>query len=209
MIAPTDPGPDPTDPGPVPTRTGPDPADPGPDSANPQRDLAAARIAPADPQPNAPAVPGRDPAEPLPAAAIPELDPATGARLLEAARRAALRAYCPYSRFPVGAAALTAEGEIFDGCNVENASYGLTICAERAAIFRAVAATASGRPRLRAMLVYTPTPTPTAPCGACRQVIREFGPDCLVVSCCEGPAVMRRSLPQLLPDAFGPEDLEL
>ena len=101
--------------------------------------------------------------------------------------RAAAHAYCPYSHFRVGAAVLTDRGEIFAGCNVENASYGLTICAERNAVFQAVAQ-ADGPLVIRAVVVYTPTAEPTAPCGACRQVINEFGPDAEVLSICDGPA---------------------
>ena len=126
--------------------------------------------------------------------------------LFAAARRAAAHAYCPYSRFPVGAAVLTGIGEIFAGCNVENASYGLTICAERNAVFQAVAQ-GQGRLVILAVVVYTPTPQPTAPCGACRQVINEFGPDAEVVSICDGTAVIRSRLGILLPDAFGPGNL--
>src|SRR2546423_1798576 len=98
--------------------------------------------------------------------------------LTEAARAASRRAYCPYSRFPVAAALLTADGEVVPGCNIENASYGLTICAERAAVFQAVA---RGHPSVRAILIYTPTKTPSAPCGACRQVLNEFGPEADVI----------------------------
>ncbi|HEX8958368.1 MAG TPA: cytidine deaminase, partial [Solirubrobacterales bacterium] len=99
--------------------------------------------------------------------------------LLRRAREAAERAYCPYSGFRVGAAALAtrdgeAGSEIFAGCNVENASYDLTICAERSAVVQAISA---GYRKLLAVVVYTPTETPTAPCGACRQVLFEFGPD--------------------------------
>ncbi len=126
--------------------------------------------------------------------------------LIAAARAAAVHAYAPYSRFTVGAAVLTAEGTIHAGCNVENASYGLTICAERNAVFQAVAHHA-GVPRLVAVAIYTPTPLPTAPCGACRQVINEFGPDALVISVCDGPSEIRSSLDHLLPHAFGPENL--
>ncbi len=126
--------------------------------------------------------------------------------LIAAARRAASHAHCPYSQFPVGAAVLTDGGEIFAGCNVENASYGLTICAERNAIFQAVAH--GRRPLLiRVVVVFTPTEVPTAPCGACRQVINEFGPDAEVVSVCSGKAVIRKRLAELLPDAFGPANL--
>jgi cytidine deaminase len=127
--------------------------------------------------------------------------------LVSAARLAASRAYCPYSRFPVGAAVLTANGEVFAGCNVENASYGLTICAERSAVFQAVARI-QGPPAIRVVVVFTPTTSPTAPCGACRQVINEFGPDALVFSVCDGPEVIKSRVGELLPHAFGPADLD-
>lgn len=125
-------------------------------------------------------------------------------RLAAAAREASRRAYCPYSRFRVGAAVLTDGGDLFAGCNVENASYGLTVCAERNAVFQAVA---GGRRTVRAVAVYTPTSTPTAPCGACRQVLNEFGPDAVVLCVCDGPATIRSSLDALLPQAFGPRNL--
>jgi cytidine deaminase len=126
-------------------------------------------------------------------------------KLAAAARAAAARAYAPYSKFRVGAAVLTASGRIYAGCNVENASYGLTNCAERTAVFSAVAA--EGRPRVRCVVVYTPTPAATAPCGACRQVLHEFGPGARVVCLCDGAGTIDTSLSALLPGAFGPEDL--
>jgi cytidine deaminase len=132
------------------------------------------------------------------AAAAP--DPATLAR---AAKAAAAKAYAPYSGFRVGAAIWTDRG-LFTGANVENASYGLTNCAERTAIF---AAAAAGARRLHCVVVYTPTPGPTAPCGACRQVIFEFGPAARVVSCCDGKARIDTTIDALLPGAFGPDDL--
>src|SRR5258706_5768561 len=95
---------------------------------------------------------------------------ATLAELKRRARDAATRAYAPYSRFPVGAAVLAADGTIHAGANVENASYGLSICAERAAIFQAVA---QGTRQIEAIVIYTPTPAATAPCGARRQVIHQ------------------------------------
>ncbi len=125
-------------------------------------------------------------------------------RLARAAREASRRSYSPYSRFPVGAAVLTAGGTVVSGCNVENASYGLTICAERNAVFQAVAL---GETRLIAVAIYTPTSAPTAPCGACRQVLNEFGPDLLVLSLCDGPETIRTTLSSLLPQAFGPQNL--
>ena len=135
-----------------------------------------------------------------------EITESVCSELTVAARRAAAHAYCPYSRFPVGAAVLTDRGEIFAGCNVENASYGLTICAERNAVFQAVAH-GQGRLVIQAVVVYTPTPQPTAPCGACRQVINEFGPDAEVTCICDGTSVIRSRLGSLLPEAFGPGNL--
>ena len=125
-------------------------------------------------------------------------------RLEKAARSAAHAAYCPYSKFPVGAAVLVASGKIFTGCNVENAAYGLCNCAERTAVFSAAAA---GARKLTAVMVYTPTRTPTAPCGACRQVINEFGPHARVISVCDSPARLDTTLDALLPGAFGPRSL--
>ena len=135
-----------------------------------------------------------------------EINLAARAELIATARRASEQAYCPYSRFRVGAAVLTDRGEIFSGCNVENASYGLTICAERNAIFQAVA---RSKPTLviQAVVVFTPTALPTAPCGACRQVINEFGPDAQIFSVCDGPGVIEHRLGALLPEAFGPGNL--
>ena len=127
-------------------------------------------------------------------------------KLKAAAKAAAGRAYAPYSKFRVGAAVLTASGKIYSGCNVENASYGLTNCAERTAIFSAVAA-GEKKLKLRCVVVYTPTPTATAPCGACRQVIYEFGPDVRVISCCASREQIDASIGALLPGAFGPADL--
>lgn len=131
------------------------------------------------------------------------LPAATRSKLEAAARGAAGRAYAPYSRFPVGAAVLAADGSIYTGCNVENASYGLTVCAERIAIFNAVA---QGARAIAAIAVYTPTPGPTMPCGACRQVLREFGGEALVI-CCSDARSVESALPELLPNAFGPESL--
>ena len=126
-------------------------------------------------------------------------------KLLRAALRAMPKAYAPYSRFRVGAAVLTAGGGIVTGCNVENASYGLTICAERNAIFQSVA---QGMRRIEVVVVYTPTPAAAAPCGACRQVIHEFGPDALIVCCTDDATAERRyTLAELLPGAFGPDHL--
>jgi cytidine deaminase len=126
------------------------------------------------------------------------------ASLNDAARAANARAYAPYSRFPVGAAVLTASGEIFSGCNVENASYGLGICAERNAVFAAVAA---GHRRLLACALYVPGEKTITPCGACRQVLREFGATMEIVSTSGGGQELRETLDALLPHSFGPESL--
>lgn len=126
------------------------------------------------------------------------------AKLKRAAKAAAAKAYAPYSGFRVGAAIWTEKG-LFTGANVENASYGLTNCAERTAIF---AAAAAGARKLKCVVVYTPTPSATAPCGACRQVIFEFGPDARVLSCCDGKDIIDTTIQALLPGAFGPADLD-
>lgn len=125
------------------------------------------------------------------------------AKMKRAAKAAAAKAYAPYSRFRVGAAIWTDKG-LFTGTNVENASYGLTNCAERTAIF---AAAAAGARKLTCVVVYTPTKGATAPCGACRQVIYEFGPEARVLSCCDGKDTIDTSIQALLPGAFGPADL--
>lgn len=116
-----------------------------------------------------------------------------------AARLASEHAYAPYSKFRVGAACVAGSGRIYSGANVENASYGLTICAERNALFQAVAA---GEHNIKAMVVYTPTAVPTTPCGACRQVLCEFGDAIEVICCCDGDAIRTFTSGGLLPDRF-------
>ncbi len=108
------------------------------------------------------------------------LPPAQQEEMLSAARAAFRNAHAPYSNFKVGATILTERGTLYHGCNVENASYGLTICAERNAIFAAVAAEGSSM-RIKAVAVATERDVPCAPCGACRQVIYEFGPEALIL----------------------------
>ena len=110
-----------------------------------------------------------------------ELSPQQRESLLAAARKALQRAYARYSNFRVGAAVLTHQGEIFLGCNVENASYGLTICAERAAIFTAVQETSAAKLAIQALAVVNGDELPCSPCGACRQVIFEFGENAIVI----------------------------
>lgn len=124
--------------------------------------------------------------------------------LARAAAAARDRAYAPYSRFRVGAAARTTDGAIFVGCNVENASYGLTICAERVAVFAAVAA---GRRAITDVAVVTDASPPSAPCGACRQVLREFGAHARVVAINGDGERWEATMDELLPRSFGPDDL--
>jgi cytidine deaminase len=125
-------------------------------------------------------------------------------RLVEAARAAQQQAYCPYSHYRVGAALEAEDGRIFIGCNVENASYGLTTCAERTAVFSAVAA---GARRFRRIVVATDSEPPAPPCGACRQVLAEFGATLEVEAV--GPTQSKRwRIGELLPDAFMKEMLQ-
>ena len=119
--------------------------------------------------------------------------------LAAAAKDASERAYCPYSHFPVGAAVRARDGVLYAGCNVENASFGLTVCAERSAIFSAVGA---GARDLVALVVYTPTPSPVTPCGACRQVLSEFAPNADVICACAGDERLRFKASELLPNGF-------
>ena len=132
--------------------------------------------------------------------------------LVAAAWEVRKNAYAPYSKFRVGAAILTSEAEVVAGCNVENASFGLTNCAERTAVFAAraegklgpVRRRRGGGPTIVAVAVVGRGATPPSPCGACRQVLHEFGAGCLVV--CENLRGERRTakLSELLPGAFGP-----
>jgi cytidine deaminase len=125
------------------------------------------------------------------------------AKLVEAAWAVRANAYAPYSRFAVGAAVL-AGGRIFTGVNVENASYPLGVCAERNAVAAAVTA---GERAIEAVAVVAGQDEVTPPCGGCRQVLNEFGPDMLVIS--ESPSGARKTwrLSEILPDAFGPDAL--
>jgi len=123
--------------------------------------------------------------------------------LVKAARAAQARAYAPYSHFRVGAALESESGEVYVGCNVENASYGLTICAERAAVCAAVSA---GAQRFRRAVVVSDSDPPAAPCGACRQVLSEFGRDFRIDAI--GPrATASWTVAELLPAAFGRDQL--
>lgn len=123
--------------------------------------------------------------------------------LVSAARAVQQQAYAPYSQFRVGAALEGEDGRVFVGCNVENASYGLTVCAERAAVCAAVAA---GVRRLRRAVVVTDADPPAAPCGACRQVLSEFGPELQVLAV--GPrGTASWTMAELLPAPFGKDRL--
>jgi len=119
-------------------------------------------------------------------------------KLLRAARAAAKNAYAPFSKLKFGAAVLAAKGHIFSGCNIENSSYGLTVCAERVAIFKAVSA---GECEIQAVLVYADTTRLTPPCGACLQVINEFSENPEIVLS-NGRSTKTYHLKELLPLGF-------
>jgi cytidine deaminase len=131
---------------------------------------------------------------------MPTLAPEQQEQMLAAARDAFKNAHAPYSNFRVGSTILTERGAVYSGCNVENASYGLTICAERNAIFAAVAAEGSSM-RIKAVAVATERDCPCAPCGACRQVIFEFGPDALVLFRGQS-GTEQMEIAKLLPEGF-------
>ncbi|PWI56881.1 cytidine deaminase [Sulfoacidibacillus thermotolerans] len=125
--------------------------------------------------------------------------------LLQQAQTVRENAYVPYSQFAVGAAIQTDSGTVFTGCNVENASYGLTNCAERSAVFRMIA---SGERKIRAIAVIADAPRPIAPCGACRQVLSEFGSENTIVLLANVAGErLQTTLGELLPYAFVKEDL--
>lgn len=126
--------------------------------------------------------------------------------LLEASITAREKAYVPYSKFPVGAALLTKDGEVIQGCNIENASFGLTNCAERTAIFKAVS---EGKKEFAAIAISGDTDGPVSPCGACRQVLAEFcEPNMPVYLTNLKGNVLETTVSELLPGAFSTEDLK-
>lgn len=125
-------------------------------------------------------------------------------KLIEHAVEARERAYVPYSGFKVGAALWTKSGKIYEGCNIENASYGLANCAERTAVFKAVS---EGEREIEAIAVVADTVDPVAPCGACRQVISEFNPKMRVILTNMRGDVAEYTIEDLLPGAFGPGDM--
>ena len=128
-------------------------------------------------------------------------------KLIQTAKTASKHSYSPYSNFPVGAALLTEEGEIFTGTNVENCSYGLTVCAERIAIFKAVT---EGYRNFRALAVVIPEDSPgyPSPCGSCRQVMAEFNLKMPVIMAKSEDDYQIATVEELLPWAFSPKNLE-
>jgi cytidine deaminase len=132
---------------------------------------------------------------------MPTIDKTIRELLVKAAREAAAHAYCPYSSYPVGAAVLTSDGQVYTGCNVENVSYGLSNCAERTALFKAVSA---GHRAFAALAVAGGTERAASPCGACRQVLAEFcGPETPVFFArLKGGRVNTSTVGELLPLAF-------
>ncbi len=122
--------------------------------------------------------------------------------LVRAARAARVKAYAPYSGYFVGSALLTASGQMFTGCNVENASYPASICAERVAITKAISES-----ELELVAIAVVTANGGAPCGICRQVMNEFAPDMHVIIATEADVRANYMLSDLLPDGFGPESL--
>jgi len=115
------------------------------------------------------------------------------------------RAYAPYSKFKVGAALLAKSGKIYGGCNVENASYGLSVCAERVAIFKAVS---EGEREFEKLAVVTDLDEPAAPCGMCRQVMIEFGDFEVIMVSRDGSKIERKKVSELIPKAFTPSHLK-
>lgn len=124
--------------------------------------------------------------------------------LLAAARAAQAYAHAPFSKYPVGAAVRTAAGTLFTGCNVESASFSLTCCAERVAVFKAVS---EGETDIVSCAIVTNEAVPAPPCGACRQVLHEFGPKMRIVLGNGGADVRVMELAVLLPEGFDPEQV--
>jgi cytidine deaminase len=120
-------------------------------------------------------------------------------QLIDRAREARLKAFTPYSKFGVGSAVLTENGTIFTGCNIENASLGMTICAERVAIYKAIS---EGFKNIKAIAIIGDTEDPCPPCGACRQVMMEFAPNMDVIMSNLQNKVKIMKAKELLPDAF-------
>lgn len=118
--------------------------------------------------------------------------------LIKLATEVSKKAYTPYSKFQVGCVIVSESGNQYTGCNVENVSFGLTICAERAAVFKGISEEGPSF-IISDVVIYTPTKMPTTPCGACRQVLSEFGGDFDILSVCDGDEKITLSFEQLLP----------
>jgi cytidine deaminase len=126
-------------------------------------------------------------------------------KLIQEAKRVQKRAYAPYSKFAVGAAVQGGTGRIYTGCNIENSSFGLTICAERLALFKAIS---EGEETINILVLITDTETLVWPCGACRQVLAEFSPEMQIVSVNKQGQRETRPLSAIYPDAFNRESLK-
>lgn len=124
--------------------------------------------------------------------------------LISRAKGVSKKAHAVYSNFPVGAAFINNNGDIFTGCNVENISFGLTMCAERSAIFKSIS---EGSNTIDTLVIYTPTQVPTPPCGACRQVISEFSKNARIICTCDTDEIIDTSIDKLLPHGSFPVDL--
>ena len=123
----------------------------------------------------------------------------TDTNLFNLAQLASKNAYAPYSKFSVGCAILSELGNTYTGCNVENISFGLTNCAERTAVFKGVSDEGK-KFKITKVVIFTPTDIPISPCGACRQVLSEFGDSFPIISFCEGDKRIETSIDTLLPD---------
>ncbi|NTW71868.1 MAG: cytidine deaminase [Eubacteriaceae bacterium] len=125
-------------------------------------------------------------------------------RLVDLAIKSKEMAYVPYSKFRVGAAVLSADGRIFGGCNIENASYGATNCAERTAVFKSVS---EGARQIEAIAIASDHPTFAYPCGICRQVMAEFGQDIIIILVNKNREIIQTNIEDLLPHSFTKKDL--
>ena len=126
-------------------------------------------------------------------------------KLVQEAKMASIKAYAPYSKFNVGCIVVSARGNIYSACNVENISFGLTICAERASIFKGISSEGPSF-KINQVVIYTPTKKPITPCGACRQVLKEFGEDFEIISACESDEEIKMRINELLPN---PPDIQI
>lgn len=124
--------------------------------------------------------------------------------LIQKARKASEKAHAKYSKFPVGAAIRTSDNKIITGCNIENVSYSLTICAERVAIFKAIS---EGISNFKEIVIYTPTKVPTPPCGACRQVLSELAENINIKCVCDSDKTLEGSIEDFLPYPEIPLDI--